>query len=99
MRPLVEYAVPVRTAGLTLIQTNLLERIQNRALRVKICFKFASDMYKSESFKTWFPQQVKNKVQYSPRNGDKIQQVKCKTNRYKNSAIPYFINLLNNIYE
>jgi hypothetical protein len=70
--------------------TNLKMRREN------ICVKFARNMYESEHFRKWLPNKVSEKVQYSLRNANNISQVRCKTKRYKNSAIPYFIDLLNN---
>ena len=121
VRPLLEYAVPVWNASITVSDVHKLERVQKRALRIilgpdyecyshaletcnlttleirrqNICFKFANNLYKSEVFNKWLPNKVSEKVQYSLRNANKISQVRCKTNRYKNSAIPYFIDLLN----
>ena len=106
-RPLLEYAVAVWNAGITVCQSDQLERVQKRALRIilgsdYICYenalkkcniitlkvrrkdislKFAKDLYNSECFKDWLPVKIKDKVQYSL--------------RYKNSEIPYFVQLLN----
>ena len=63
--------------------------------RKKLCVKFAMDIYKSDEFSAWLPLQVKDKVQYSLRNANHFNKIKCRTNRHQNSAIPYFVNLLN----
>ena len=121
IRPLLEYAVPVWNAGITVCQSDQLERIQKRALRIilgpeYICYenalqqcnittlkerrtsislKFAKDLYNSGHFKDWLPIKVREKVQYSLRNSNNFINIRCRTDRYKNSAIPYFVKLLN----
>ena len=60
-----------------------------------ICLKFATELGKSISFKDWLPKQRGYRVQYNLRDSNKISRVRCKTNRHKNSPIPYFIDLLN----
>ena len=124
IRPLLEYAVPVWNAGITVCQSDQLERIQKRALRIilgpeYICYdnalqqcnittlkerrasislKFAKDLHNSGHFKDWLPIKVREKVQYSLRNSNNFINIRCRTDRYKNSApsaISYFVKLLN----
>ena len=63
--------------------------------RLDLCLKFAITLKNSDSFKDWLPQQRNSNVQYQLRQANKLSQVKCKTNRFKNSPIPYFVNILN----
>lgn len=63
--------------------------------REQLCLKFAMNMYESDVFSDWLPMKVGDKVQYSLRNADQLNKIRCRTNRYKNSAIPYFVELLN----
>ena len=111
----------VWNAGITVCQSDQLERIQKRGLRIilgpeYICYdnalqqcnittlkerrtsislKFAKDLYNSGHFKDWLPIKVRKKVQYSLRNSNNFINIRCRTDRYKNSAIPYFVKLLN----
>jgi hypothetical protein len=63
--------------------------------RVNICEKFANSLRESPTFNSWLPRQRKEEVQYRLRNGDQFKVPKCNTQRYKQSAIPYFISILN----
>ncbi|XP_072017051.1 uncharacterized protein [Amphiura filiformis] len=65
--------------------------------RKMLCVKFAMDMYKSDEFSAWLPLKVKDKVQYSLRNANHFNKIKCRTNRFQISAIPYFVDLLNEL--
>ena len=68
-----------------------LERLETR--REKLCIDFAKSLSNNPHCKDWLPKQ-KN-VGISLRSIPKFNQYKCKTNRFRNSAIPYFIDLLN----
>ena len=73
-------------------ETNLTSLKERRRI---LSTKFATDLSKSKSFKDWLPKQRCEQVQYNLRNKNKLSQIMCKTNRYKNSAISYFVKLLN----
>ena len=73
-------------------ETNLTSLKERRRI---LSTKFATDLSKSKSFKDWLPKQRCEQVQYNLRNKNKLSQILCKTNRYKNSAISYFVKLLN----
>ena len=64
--------------------------------RKKLCFDFALKLEKSPRFSSWLPDQRQIKI--SLRNVPKYVQLCCKTDRLKRSAIPYFIQLLNDHY-
>ena len=69
-----------------------LERLQTR--REKLCIDFAVSLIENTHCKDWIPE--RKIVGMSLRNKQKYSQYKCKTSRFKQSAIPYFIDLLNN---
>ena len=69
-----------------------LEKLQKR--REKLCTKFAESLINNPQFQDWIPK--RKLFQMSLRNQHKYNQFKCKTSRFKQSAIPYFIDLLNN---
>ena len=70
-----------------------LEKLQTR--REKICIDFALSITENPHCNDWIPK--RKAVGMTLRNKHKYSQFKCKTNRFKQSAIPYFINLLNNM--
>ena len=61
--------------------------------RKQLCTNFASSLVNNPLCKHWLP--VNNNVDYSLRRRTKYRQFHCKTNRYRNSSIPYLIDLLN----
>ena len=62
--------------------------------RKKLCLSFAKKCIKNEKVKNMFPLR---KVIHGmkKRKNQKFQTVKTLTTRYKKSAIPYMVNLLN----
>ena len=62
--------------------------------RKKQCLKFAKDCLKHEKMKELFPLNVKN-TQLKIRFKETYKVNKANTERYKQSAIPYLQNLLN----
>ena len=120
IRPLVEYAVPVWHSGLTTAQTNKLEGIQKRALklilgyrynsyanalvmtsqeslqerRVNICCKFGKSLLNSKEFQHWLPQPRLEQLRQT-RNPTLLYPLKCKTERYRCSPIPFLVRTLN----
>ena len=62
--------------------------------RRKLCIEFAHSLEKSQFATKWLPK--KQQTHHNLRNRRKYTQYKCKTNRFKNSPLPYLIDLLNN---
>ena len=119
IRPICEYGCPVWNGGLTTRQSNLLELIQKRALRIilgntypgydnalsmcnltrlsdrreHLCLNFmAKTLKNTDQFKEFLPQSPPRK---SMRNPQRLTEIKCKTKRMKNSALPYLVHLVN----
>ena len=63
--------------------------------RISICTKFATQAHESAKFNHWFPQS-KRTHHMSLRFSRKVPDYKCRTKRFWNSPVPYFIRLLNN---
>ena len=121
IRPVVEYAVPVWHPGLTLAQSNQIELVQKRALRlimgpsyssyqdalastkltsletrrIQLCHKFARAITKSTYFSSWFPLKQQYNDTRSCRKNSRYHTVRCRTERYRKSPIPFLTNLLN----
>ena len=121
IRPILEYAAPAWTPGLTKTQERILERVQRRACRIilgntyagydnalqhlslpslaerreLLCLKFAKTLLKSEH-RDWLPPQRAQTTGRSTRNSVKLDCPRARTNRYKNSPIPFMCHLLNN---
>ena len=68
-----------------------LQRLDQR--RKQLCLDFATSLINHPMCSEWLP--VKNDVGYSLRKKSKFKQYFCKTKRFQNSSIPYFITLLN----
>ncbi|KAI8503384.1 hypothetical protein Bbelb_192050 [Branchiostoma belcheri] len=120
IRPILEYAVPVWSSGLTKAQIVKLERVQKRACRIvlgndytgyanalqhlgltslvdrreQLCLKFARTLMES-TFRDWLPRSRGEISGRNTRNKQKLNTPLCRTNRLKNSPIPYLVNLLN----
>lgn len=69
-----------------------LDKLQTR--REKLCIEFALSLTENPHCKDWLP--IRKDIGMSLRNKHKYSQYKCKTKRFKQSAIPYFIDLMNN---
>ena len=69
------------------LETNEAETLERR--RDKLCLNFAEACLKNDKFSKWFPKGVvtRNKTSY--------QEPEAKTKRYKKSAIPHLVRLLN----
>ena len=120
VRPILEYGTPVWNGGLTKSQSERLERVQKRALRIiyasaythyediletcelttleerreKLCLDFIkSSLSETTQFREFIPTPTaKSKALRKSRT---IPDIKCKTERMKNSPLPYLIRLLN----
>ena len=64
-----------------------------RDRREELCLKFAKKCLKIEKFQKHFP--LNNKHCMSMRSTEKFQLDRFKSTRYKRSALPYMISLLN----
>ena len=69
-----------------------LETLEQR--RNNLCLKFAKACLKNEKVKNLFPLNV-NKHKMEKRSKEKYKVMKIRTNRYKKSAIPHMVSLLN----
>ena len=65
--------------------------------REALCVDFATKLNCSDMFRQWLPQPRSSSVQYQLRNSNNLSVVKCNTNRYKRSPIPYFTSILNDM--
>ncbi|KAI8485726.1 hypothetical protein Bbelb_365600 [Branchiostoma belcheri] len=63
--------------------------------RVSLCRSFATSLLNSE-FRNWLPPTRRDVSGRQTRNSHKIDTPYCRTERYKNSPLPYLIELLNN---
>ena len=63
--------------------------------RHDLCLRFAQALQNSPEFSDWLPSQRQNKYQNSLRRVTTYPEIKCRTDRYKRSPIPYFVRLLN----
>ena len=112
VRSVCEYACPVWSTCLTQGQSELLESVQRRALRIirpglpykdaceyfriptlkdrriKLCEMFFMSLCKPEHYLHDMLPEARN-VAYGLRNTNKYPVPRCKTNRYKNSFIPW----------
>jgi len=120
IRPILEYAAPAWTPGLTKEQVQKLEHVQKRACRIilgnaytgyshalqslgltsladrreQLCLNFAKSLLTS-SFRDWLPLSRGEISGRDTRNKQKLNAPLCRTNRHKNSPIPYLVRLLN----
>ena len=69
-----------------------LDKLEKR--RQKLCLSFAKKCLKIEKVKMFFPLHENNSRMIT-RNSEKFKVNKFNTERYRNSAIPYLQNLLN----
>ena len=71
------------------------DSLQNR--RSKICEKFAKKCLNSQRYSRWFQPMQNTQPTHNTRSGKrKLRSVSTITLRFKNSAIPYLTELLNN---
>ena len=120
VRPVVEYAVPVWSGGLTKQQVKFIEQVQKRALRIilgaayssykhallqsklmsledrraKLCLAFAKSMQVPSS-KLYHLLPQSRTCHYQTRNSTTIVEMRCRTSRFINSALPSLIRHLN----
>ena len=71
-----------------------LEKLEVR--RDHLCKKFAQALTKSSHFNSWFPLRRQHEGSRSLRNKTHYQQMRCRTERYRKSPIPFLIDILNN---
>ena len=67
------------------------------ARRRELCRSFARRLIESDTFRNWFPPTRGNISNRNTRSKHLLSTVKTRTNRYKNSPIPYMTNLLNGL--
>ena len=81
MQPNEDYQTSMRSLNLETLETR----------RLNLTKKFSKKMADDPKFQYLFPL----KTGPNTRSNNKYCEPVCKTNRYKNSAIPHFIRLLN----
>jgi hypothetical protein len=122
VRPVLEYADVIWHSGLTCKQASDLERIQRRAVRTILGYKYIpySKSIKKCNINTLSDRRVEhcqtfaNGLSTNPRTSDllpptrfsvhgrslrnahDLTQLRAKTNRFKQSPIPFYVSLLNN---
>ena len=58
--------------------------------------KFASNLTKETSpFYYWLPPTRASRTSRNPRNANDYSKIKCKNERYRKSALPFIVRLLN----
>ncbi|XP_078594556.1 uncharacterized protein LOC144872371 [Branchiostoma floridae x Branchiostoma japonicum] len=120
IRPVTEYAAPVWHPGLTNTQTQRIEKVQRRAVRIilgsdiayseactllrlpslherrsSLTLNFAKSLLSSELYRHFLPDMRGNISSRSTRSSTKLNLQRCRTERYRNSAIPHMTRLLN----
>ena len=120
IRPVLEYGTPVWHSGITQKQSENIEKIQKRALRIifgcqystycdtlaqlgmitlqerrrMLCLNFIQKtLNNTDQFKNYLPQKPRNERLL--RHSQKIPDFFCRTNRMKNSPLPFLIRLYN----
>ena len=73
------------------LQVCKLDTLEQR--REQLCIVFAKSL-KSSKLESLVPQ-TRSTSGYNLRNSTKLTEFQCNTSRYKNSPVPYLINLLN----
>ena len=73
-----------------------LENLTDR--REKLCLKFAKNCLKNEKVRNMFPKNI-TKHTMKKRKTQRFKTRLAKTKRFKKSAIPYMVRLLNKDYE
>ena len=115
IRPTLEYCVHLWNSGITVQQSNDIEMIQKRALRIilsdqyvsyrnalqktelatlnerrdKLSLKFAESLQRN--FKDWLPEAQNQRLQRI----NSLREFKCRTERFRNSALPFLVRLIN----
>ena len=75
------------------LQSCKLEKLAVR--RDQICYDFANKLLSADSFHHWLPKTRANSHGRVLRNSHKFTVPRWRTNRYRDSAIPYMVNILN----
>ena len=74
------------------LETLHLEKLSTR--RATLCLKFAKKAFQSEKFSSWFvPDQNTHNTR---RKVNTAKNAQARTQRFKNSALPYMTTILNN---
>ena len=63
--------------------------------RQELCFRFARSLQTSVQFRDWLPPPRQDRLSRSLRRVTPYAQIRCRTERFKRSPIPYFVRLLN----
>lgn len=66
-----------------------------KSRREKLCHTFATSLMQSDEFRHWLPPSRASQHNLNLRSGSKLSIPKWSTKRYRNSPIPYFVQLLN----
>ncbi|KAI8494533.1 hypothetical protein Bbelb_277590 [Branchiostoma belcheri] len=63
--------------------------------RVQLCLNFAMKVLRSQDFQHWLPPRRGTTTERTTRSSNKLTLTKCRTERYKQSSVPYMTYLLN----
>ena len=63
--------------------------------RCELCLRFAKTLQSSHEFSDWLPVRRPARYSSSLRSTSTYQAIKCRTERYKRSPIPFLVDLLN----
>ncbi|KAI8482938.1 hypothetical protein Bbelb_393560 [Branchiostoma belcheri] len=66
--------------------------------RVQLCLNFAMKVLRSQDFQHWLPPRRGSTTERTTRSSNKLTLTKCRTERYKQSSVPYMTYLLNSHY-
>ena len=72
-----------------------LETLQNR--RQKLCTKFTAKVTQHDKFSSWFQERPQTHIARTRSIPNRYKPVETRTNRYKNSPLPYITNIANSI--
>ena len=77
------------------LQITKLQSLHER--RRELCLRFAKSLQCSAEFRDWLPPPRISRYTNSLRNVQTHRAIKCRTERYKGSPIPYLVDLMNNV--
>ena len=77
------------------LQITKLQSLHER--RRELCLRFAKSLQCSAEFRDWLPPPRISRYTNSLRNVQTHRAIKCRTERYKDSPIPYLVDLMNNV--
>ena len=120
IRTSLEYASPVWHSSITVQQTNRLERVQKRCLRIilgdgyieytnalrvlgcstlegrreQLTLRFGRNLLRSPTHRDMLPPTMRDVHGRNTRHHNRLREVRCRTERYRRSTIPYLVRKL-----